>query len=410
PPSDCMFEQRPFRHTEHFYHPSDSCRTCVCNNGTVRCQHKPCPFAQCSHPITQDCCRTCEGCLYQGRERVSGETWDNPSDPCGYCVCHEGSVQCERKLCPPSNCNHPVPTECCMSCDGCTFHGKKYPDGVEFADDKDPCGVCYCYGGDITCTKLPCYEDCSHPYKPAGQCCGECKRCFYNSVVLVNGQSIPDPGNPCSECTCQSGSVRCSKKPCPAAFCSYPVTNPCGCPVCEGCLFQGITYSDEQIFPGGEQGCQDCTCSRGEVLCTTRKCPSSPCAHPALDDCACGVCDGCNFNGRDCYNGERFPHPEDHCQICSCLNGGVVCAKTSCPSIACRHPVTPPGKCCPVCTGRCFHQGAEHQSGSTFTSPSDPCSTCFCLRNSFLCPSYLSIDTMRSPSYRARTVLSRVHR
>ncbi|MEQ2187563.1 hypothetical protein GOODEAATRI_005924, partial [Goodea atripinnis] len=112
----------------------------------------------------------------------------------------------------------------------CTFHGKKYPDGVEFADDKDPCGVCYCYGGDITCTKLPCYEDCSHPYKPAGQCCGEC-----------------------------------------------------------------------------------------EVLCTTRKCPSAPCAHPALDDCACGVCDGCNFNGRDCYNGERFPHPEDHCQICSCL-------------------------------------------------------------------------------------------
>ncbi|MEQ2187562.1 hypothetical protein GOODEAATRI_005923, partial [Goodea atripinnis] len=56
-----MFEQRPFRHTEHFHHPSDSCRTCVCNNGTVRCQHKPCPFAQCSHPITQDCCRTCEG-------------------------------------------------------------------------------------------------------------------------------------------------------------------------------------------------------------------------------------------------------------------------------------------------------------------------------------------------------------
>lgn len=58
------------------------------------------------------------GCLYQGRERANGETWDDPSDPCAVCVCHEGSVRCERKPCPPSNCNHPVGTECCMSCDG----------------------------------------------------------------------------------------------------------------------------------------------------------------------------------------------------------------------------------------------------------------------------------------------------
>lgn len=385
PPSDCVLERRSFRHTERFYHPADNCRTCACNNGTVRCQRKPCPFAPCSHPITQDCCRSCEGCLYQGRERANGETWDDPSDPCAVCVCHEGSVQCERKPCPPSNCNHPIGTECCMSCDGCTFRGKEYPDGTEFDDGKDPCGVCYCYGGDVTCTKLPCYGDCSHPYKPVGQCCGECERCLYNNVVLVNGQSIPDPGNPCSECTCQSGSVRCTRKPCIAAVCPHPVTNPCGCPVCDGCYFQGVTYADGQAFQGGEQGCQDCTCSRGEVACTTRNCPSTPCAHPALDGCACGVCDGCNFNGRNCDNGERFPHPEDHCQICSCLNGGVVCAQESCPSTTCRHPVTLQGECCPVCTGRCFYQGLEYQSGSTFTSPSDPCSTCSCLNEMVTC-------------------------
>ncbi|KAM4553451.1 kielin/chordin-like protein [Fundulus diaphanus] len=385
PPSDCIIEQRSYRHTERFYHPADSCQMCACNDGTVRCHRKPCPFAACSHPITQDCCRTCEGCLYQDRERANGETWDDPSDPCAVCVCHEGSVQCERKRCPPSNCNHPVRKDCCMSCEGCTFNGKEYLDGTEFADGPDPCGVCYCYGGDITCTKLPCYGDCSHPYKPPGQCCGECERCFYNSMVLDNGQSIADPGNPCSECTCQSGTVRCSKKPCPAVLCSYPVTSPCGCPICDGCHYEGVTYSDKQSFPGGAQGCQDCTCSRGEVVCTSRRCPSPQCAHPALDGCACGVCDGCNFNGRDCQNGERFPHPEDPCQTCSCLNGGVVCAQVSCPSIACRHPVMLPGECCPVCTGRCFHQGVEHQSGSTFTSPSDPCSTCSCLNEVVTC-------------------------
>lgn len=59
---------------------------------------------------------------------------------------------------------------------GCMFHGKEYPDGTEFADDNDACGVCYCYGGDVVCSRLPCYGDCSHPYKPPGQCCGECER------------------------------------------------------------------------------------------------------------------------------------------------------------------------------------------------------------------------------------------
>ncbi|XP_071356594.1 kielin/chordin-like protein isoform X2 [Trachinotus anak] len=385
PPSDCVYEQRPYRHTEQFYHPTDNCRLCACTNGTVKCQRKPCPFAACSHPITQECCRTCEGCLYEGRERANGETWDDVSDPCGVCVCHEGSVQCERKRCPPSNCNHPVQRQCCMSCDGCMFHGKEYPDGTEFADDKDPCGVCYCYGGEVVCTKQPCYGDCSHPFKPPRQCCGECERCFYNGVVLTNGQSIADPGNPCSECTCQSGSVRCVKKPCAAAHCPHPVTNPCGCPGCDGCEFQGVTYVDGQVLSGGERGCQDCTCSRGEVVCEQRRCPAVSCPHPALDGCACGVCDGCSFIGRDCFNGERFPHPTDHCQLCSCLNGGVVCTRASCPSVACVRPVTPPGECCPVCTGICLHQGKEYQSGSTFSSPSDPCSSCSCLNEVVNC-------------------------
>ncbi|CAK6951146.1 kielin/chordin-like protein [Scomber scombrus] len=385
PPSDCVYEQRPYRHTERFYHPTDNCQSCACTNGTVHCQRKPCPFVPCSHPITQACCRTCEGCLYEGRERANGETWDDVSDQCAVCMCREGSVRCERKRCPPSNCNYPVQRQCCMSCDGCMFNGKEYPDGTEFGDDQGPCGVCYCYGGEVVCTKIPCYGECSHPYTPPGQCCGECERCFYNGAVLTNGQSIPDPGNPCSDCTCQAGYVRCVKKPCSAALCPHPVTNPCDCPVCDGCHFQGVNYVDGQILPGGETGCQDCTCSRGEVVCTQRRCPSVSCPHPALDGCACGVCDGCNFSGRDCFNGERFPHPTDRCQLCSCLNGGVVCVHVSCTSVACVRPMTPPGDCCPICTGICLHQGKEYQSGSSFSSPSDPCSSCSCLNEVVNC-------------------------
>ncbi|XP_026167747.1 kielin/chordin-like protein isoform X2 [Mastacembelus armatus] len=385
PPLDCAYDQRSYRHTEHFYHPTDNCRSCVCTNGTVHCRRKPCHFAPCSHPITQECCQTCEGCLYDGQERANGEMWDDVSDPCAVCVCHEGSVRCERKHCPPTNCKHPVQRQCCMSCDACMFHGIEYPDGTEFRDDRDPCVVCYCYGGEVVCTKIPCNGDCTHAYKPPGQCCGECERCFINNAVIINGQSIPDPGNPCSECTCQSGSVRCVKKPCPAAACPHPVTNPCGCHVCDGCEFQGVTYVDGQILPGGERGCQDCTCSRGEVECAQRRCPAVSCSHPTLDGCACGVCDGCNFNGRDCFNGERFSHLADHCQLCSCLNGNVVCARVSCPSVTCAHPVITPGECCPVCTGLCLHHGKEYQTGSTFTSTSDPCSSCSCLNEVVNC-------------------------
>lgn len=224
------------------------------------------------------------------------------------------------------------------------------------------------------------------------------------------------------------------------------------------------------MLPGGEEECQDCTCSvrrgcirfgasrfapvraapaqvmcvlsfpqRGEVVCARRRCPVAPCPHPALDGCECGVCDGCSFYGRGCFNGERFPHPADRCQLCSCLvptctylnlyypsiqkqaaalnlnckklsclrlhrlftacctttannyvkepmlmcvcvqNGDVECAHVPCPNIACVHPVTPPGECCPLCTGLCRYQGKEYQSGSSFSSPSDPCSSCSCL-------------------------------
>lgn len=141
PPSDCTYERRPYRHSERFYHPTDSCQSCVCTNGTVHCQRKPCPFASCTHPISRECCRSCEGrpqlhqkiltllccdslscclvgCLVNGQERANGETWEDPSDRCAVCMCRQGSVHCEKKRCPPFNCKHPIQRECCMSCDG----------------------------------------------------------------------------------------------------------------------------------------------------------------------------------------------------------------------------------------------------------------------------------------------------
>uniref|UniRef100_I3KCN7 VWFC domain-containing protein n=1 Tax=Oreochromis niloticus TaxID=8128 RepID=I3KCN7_ORENI len=324
PPSDCVYEQSSYNHLEHFSDPNNDCRSCACTNGTVRCKRKRCPFAHCSHPIKQDCCRSCEGCLYEDQQRVNGEMWDNPSEPCGECACRDGSVQCQRKRCPASNCKHPVQRDCCMSCDGCMYNGREYLDGNEFRDGSDPCVVCHCYGGNVACSRIPCDEKCSHPYKPPRQCCGECDRCSYNGAVLLNGQSIPDPGNPCYECICQ--------------------------------------------------------------VVSQRKCPAVSCPHPTLNSCACEVCDGCNFYGRDCLSGEQFAHPTDSCQRCSCQNGGVVCEQESCPSITCSNPVTRPGECCPVCDC-CLYEDAVYSNGESFRPPSNQCQSCTCVAGTVECVS-----------------------
>uniref|UniRef100_A0A3Q3FY92 VWFC domain-containing protein n=1 Tax=Labrus bergylta TaxID=56723 RepID=A0A3Q3FY92_9LABR len=186
PPSDCVFEQRPYRHTERFYHPTDSCQSCACTDGSVHCQRKPCPFAACSHPITQECCRTCEGraslcCLFEGRERANGETWDDPSDPCAVCVCREGS--CSIEECLPAVCLNgqkkvKIPGKCCYECQGasCLHQGTVYHSNERW--DVDECTSCTCVSGDVHCHSERCPPlTCATDEMPAiipGLCCPHC--------------------------------------------------------------------------------------------------------------------------------------------------------------------------------------------------------------------------------------------
>uniref|UniRef100_A0A3P8V1H8 Uncharacterized protein n=1 Tax=Cynoglossus semilaevis TaxID=244447 RepID=A0A3P8V1H8_CYNSE len=375
PPLDCVYEQRIYRHAEHFYHPVDSCQRCTCTNGTVRCQHKPCPFAGCSHGITKECCLTCEGTF-----KTNGETWNDASDLCARCRCHEGSVRCTRRPCPPSNCKHPIQGQCCMSCDGCTFRSKEYPEGTEFADYKDPCGVCYCYRGDVICSKIQCNEECSHPYKPSGQCCGECQRCFYNNAILINGQSLPDPGNPCSECTCQNGAVVCAHISCPSVACVHPVTLPgeC-CPVCTGiCLHQGTEFKSGSTFPSLSDPCFSCnclvsvrttrrdpfpSCCANEVVdCQRRPC-TVQCSHAVPSESCCPACESCLYQTVVHPHGHSFTPSSDLCQRCTCVRGNVTCVPLICQPTPCARPITKPGQCCPECTGilykRCSSNSME---------------------------------------------------
>ncbi|XP_053144733.1 kielin/chordin-like protein isoform X3 [Hemicordylus capensis] len=386
-PASCLYLGISYQHMQRFYDPSDKCRDCICSNGTITCQRQPCAPTQCSHPLQQDCCRSCDGCLYHGKELPNGEQFADPKDPCGVCSCWEGSVTCKPKTCPPPECPFPLPGPCCKVCEGCEYLSEHYLNGQEFSDPQDTCGVCTCLDGFVTCTKKPCYQaGCSYPVRVPGQCCPVCHGCSYHGVTAGNGQSFPDPKDSlCSQCTCRAGSVQCLRKLCAPAPCAHPVPGPCACSLCQGCSFQGREYGDGETFAALKKPCEECRCLAGDVSCGPRLCPMPLCPHPSRDACGCPTCDACSFHGRDCQDGERFPDPRDACSQCKCLGGTVTCLPAPCPPTPCQNPATPPGQCCPKCTGACRYQGRLYKSGEAFSSPQDACHTCTCLAEVVTC-------------------------
>ncbi|CAI9548470.1 unnamed protein product, partial [Staurois parvus] len=191
PPADCPYSGITYRHMQRFYDPSDKCRDCICNNGTVTCQRKPCAPTPCTHPLQGDCCRSCDGCLLSGKELANGEQFTQPSDPCTMCVCWEGSINCQPKTCPVLNCPYPAPGQCCKECKDCQYLGQVYLNGQEFSSPQDSCSRCVCGDGFVTCSKKPCYKPgCSHPSTPSGKCCPVCDGCSYNGVEMVNSQTV----------------------------------------------------------------------------------------------------------------------------------------------------------------------------------------------------------------------------
>ncbi|XP_039716699.1 kielin/chordin-like protein isoform X8 [Pteropus medius] len=222
----------PARHQEHFSPPGDPCRRCLCLDGSVSCQRLPCPPAPCAHPRRGPCCPSCDGCLYQGKEFASGERFPSVTVRCHVCLCWEGSVSCEPRACAPAQCPFPARGDCCPACDGCEYLGESYLSSQEFPDPREPCNMCTCLRGFVTCSRRPCEPlGCSHPLTPSGHCCPTCQGCLYHGVTAAPGETLPDPLDPtCSLCTCQEGSMSCQKKPCPPALCPHPSPGPCFCP------------------------------------------------------------------------------------------------------------------------------------------------------------------------------------
>ena len=76
--------------------------------------------------------------------------------------------------------------------------------------------------------------------------------CMYGSLPLADGETVPDPDDPCQTCQCLRGSVRCRSVTCPPVTCSNPSQDGC-CPVCAECQFRGRRYRNGEVITDEER-------------------------------------------------------------------------------------------------------------------------------------------------------------
>uniref|UniRef100_A0A3Q3QDE3 VWFC domain-containing protein n=1 Tax=Monopterus albus TaxID=43700 RepID=A0A3Q3QDE3_MONAL len=110
------------------------------------------------------------------------------------------------------------------------------------------------------------------------------------------------------------------------------------------------------------------------------------CYHPVPSETCCPVCDSCLYEGVVHSHSRTFTSSSNPCQRCTCVRGTVTCVPLVCPPTLCAHPVTKPGQCCPECTV-CMLDGQEFKDGQTWTLSSNHCSACTCQAGEVQCTS-----------------------
>ncbi|KAK3790015.1 hypothetical protein RRG08_016329 [Elysia crispata] len=381
---DCQYEGKLIKDGDRF---DRDCKTCVCNGGDIRCSPVVCPQVACSHPDQDGCCRVCTSCLVEGTSYREGQTFPDPRIPCNKCQCQAGSVRCEREVCPPVSCKHPDQGQCCPRCLNCEYQGLSIVNGLRFAELPHACSDCICEFGTVTCERRACPADVTCRDPGRDQCgCPSCDVCQFDGQTVPNSQTVPNPTNPCSECTCLFGTITCKRRACSAnVTCRDPGRDQCGCPSCDSCELSGRTLPNKRTIPNPEDPCSECTCMSGTVTCKRRACPVDvTCRDPGRDQCGCPSCEDCEFKGRIVLNAQTVPDPEDSCLLCTCQLGTVTCEPKTCSEVVtCRDPGR--DQCgCPSCDV-CQFKGQTVPNSQTVLDPADPCSECTCLNGSVTC-------------------------
>ncbi|BES89565.1 Cysteine rich transmembrane BMP regulator 1 [Nesidiocoris tenuis] len=420
----------------------NQCSECTCTGGTVMCTAINCPPPpkECTKTTLPkgECCPVCihpndpadspytkpGGCMTErGVIYENGATWEE--DDCTNCTCKEGSKTCQAGMC------HQIEN----SCEPC-----------EPTLDKDGSGniICKCSDGPKCPPMTGCSKKCKYGYKTARNGCALCKcehckpidnckkRCPHGlqtnergcpvckcrpspainesiekgarSNCLTDGPVARDDGEAwydgCRQCYCYGGKEMCALVSCPKLSCAGAVIpkNSC-CPVCPG----NETRHAEHIVcygPGGVKkegetwvdGCMECICHGGRVLCHQEPCPPTLCTHPiAPQEGSC--CPTClqpvtlpSVDDVDC--GPDRPAGstwrQDSCVSCICVNGIADCYTQVCnqPDATCKNPLHVKNQCCSICFDA-FQEENSCQVGNVTFSLGDvwevkKCERCTC--------------------------------
>ncbi|XP_059080209.1 protein kinase C-binding protein NELL1-like isoform X4 [Tigriopus californicus] len=145
----------------------------------------------------------------------------------------------------------------------------------------------------------------------------------------------------------------------------------CDCP--KSCRAPGGLVREDGA--SWSEGCQLCSCVRGQIVCRQPVCPKLNCSDPRPADPENEVCcPTCRENCR--LSGELIAHGTSHqptikpCVSCSCDDGRLHCHRIEdkCPLLTCsiEEQILEEGKCCKVCK-------ADHCSRGHDCHPSAQC-------------------------------------
>lgn len=365
----------------------DDCTTCTCVDGARKCQAEMCHIT-CSNAtyVSGECCPRCYGvpstAVVENCTNLNNCTleckhgYEKDDKGCSVCKCREEEechLKCESGFLIDGSGTEIC--ECAEECPPLAECNKKCKHGYKV--NKEGCEVCKCEH----CKPISfCNKKCPHGLQANQRGCPLCKckapEASNKSSSSDENECVTDAGikrdngeawnDNCRQCYCLNGKEMCSLISCPKLNCPDPVflKHSC-CPICPG----NVTEQGSEILcygPGGikqdlenwKQGCLECVCHNGSVLCHSKPCPPVLCQKPLQGDC-CPVCpkEGSPINTKldpeqscgDRTAGEKWRQSE--CTSCICINGEAVCYTQTCDQIdtTCKRPVQLKNLCCPVC-------------------------------------------------------------
>ncbi|XP_069129569.1 uncharacterized protein [Argopecten irradians] len=384
---DCFYRNKFYLDGQNFTDPNETCVKCECQQGNVRCARVSCPLLLCPENVQfygrNRCCKQCPtpdrlvDCSYEGRRYTPGQSF---TCGCDTCTCRrDGTLERRRTDCLPAPCTHPRTSGvCCPSCEYCELRQSTdraqtllLTNGERRDDPRDSCTTIICENGNIARLSRSCDVQCTHAVPPSlGKCCPDCTDCFYRDStgaeqVIRHTEMYSDPGYPCREFICQFGNLNQQQKTCDFVTCDNPTRDRCGCDICDSCLYNGVSYTDGEIFNHLFDPCQECECKVGKY------------------NGLCVIFVGCEHKGERYQDGQQWKMPANPCVTCSCSAGLITCMEMQCFN-TCDNPVNVPGQCCPVCPS-CRYNGLTYNDGESFSPNGDPCDVCTCESGGLKC-------------------------